>query len=674
MNVRWGLVMPEGEERKQIIDQIAKAEDQPQDLRDLFKALNVARRQFSLYGAEHPNTDAALSALIPVLDCYVKTHGPSTFILTKQAIIVNDQCYSPSDESLELCGRLRSRGCMALTLLQDIPAQQLHEFFMFLNVEPQTIIAEGGPSTYLRRRGVSRLVVTEAVYTTGDGTGSDIQTDGGTELDSSELDRALVAAIDWLSKREDDKDDSLPQLPIGSILSDPSKGAKLIREAVTKLHSSQRSGSTAELSIEAINNMKGMASTDPDKWDQATPQIRKAILKLPKEMRPTSIEFGTEANETSSSTDGHVVDVMEVETLLARDLEQSPTGKSLRSVLGLDYFELFLKAKTTGLMSSWQQELEPRAFIQSSGDTFAILMNWENNASEHGRIARALAQLVARAIDMNESEFALDLAEKLVKEAECDDSRRWRTTNVQAALQTLDIAILKPIVQKGLMSEAHRKIAASLVKMLPSLALSLADLLCSGLSETVRRSLEEGIARSGRSAVPILGKLLVEGTPEGQESALRILIGMKDEAAIREIEKCLDSVDSKFHAHILEMLTGIRSPSVTRICVNSLSSKDSEVRCAAMYTLGKVGEPWVVSHLIPFVVPRFFQRVSMTERLTAIRSLGQIAHPDALQALERIASHRPLLGRQGYEPIRMSAQQAIADIRSRLTETLPLAA
>ncbi|MGB9588821.1 MAG: HEAT repeat domain-containing protein, partial [Armatimonadota bacterium] len=237
-----------------------------------------------------------------------------------------------------------------------------------------------------------------------------------------------------------------------------------------------------------------------------------------------------------------------------------------------------------------------------------------------------------------------------------------------------DIAILKPIVQKGLMSEAHRKIAASLVKMLPTLALSLADLLCSGLSETVRQSLEEGIARSGRSAVPVLGQLLVAGTPEGKESALRILIGMNDELALREIENSLGGVDPKFHAHILEMLADIRRPSVTKICIASLGSKHSEVRCAAMHTLGKAGEPRVVSHLIPFAVPRFFQRVSMTERLTAIRSLGQIGHPDALDVLEKIRDHRPLLGRQGYELIRAAAHQAIADIRSRETETLPLAA
>jgi HEAT repeat protein len=667
------LSMVRKEEGKQITEQVINAEDQPSDLQTLFKELNVVRRQFGLYGPDHPNAKTALSNLVPIIAKYVKNHGPSTFVFTKQAVIVNDHCYKATEDSIELCTRLRARGCMAVTLLQDIPQQQLNEFFLFLNVEPQTVILEGGPSTYLRSRGVSRIVVTEAVYTTGDDSEAEAR-DSRTEMTSQDLDRALVAVIDWLSRRDDDNDSSVPHLPIDSLLSDPNKGAKLIREAVTKLHTSRRALSTKELSAEAINDLKELASSDPEKWDEATPQIRKAVLKLPREMRPVSIDFGAEEGKATPEKGKCAVDVAEVEALLSGDLGGMPNAVDLHSVLGMQHFDMFFGVKAIGLISSWQKELEPAAFVRSSGNTFALLMAWEGNASEHGRIARALANLIPRAVEVGDPDLALELADKLVKEAEREDNVRWRTTNVVSALQAINVQVLVPLVKNALENDAYRPTAASLLRMLPQLALNLADLLCTNLSSSVRESLKQGIALSGRSAIPVLGRILVEGTPVGRESAFQVLIDMKNNSAFAEIERALGCVEPEFQVRAFDMLGETQSPLAVKICLTALESKFRDVRCAAIRALGKLGASSAVWYLVPFAAPRLFSRISLAERTAAIYSLGQMAGADMLPLLEKIANHRPIFRRQSYESIRQAAYQAIANIKSRLSEGSQIAA
>ena len=655
----------------------ARAEkiEQPALLKDLLKSVNAVRRQSSLYGSDHQNTQKMIEELIPVIEDFVKNFGPSTFVFTQDAVLVNDRYYKSSADSRDMYQRLRVRGTVAITFLQDIPSKQAAEFLAFLNTEPREIVQQRGPSAYLRRRGVTRIVATEAIYSAHED--SDIGSEGPDQpaMDSDPIDRAVLAAIEWLTRQDDKEKEKAPQLSINKILSDPTKAAKLVREAVTKLHASRRSEFSAETAAQAINDMKDLASKDPEKWDQATPQIRKAILKLPQEMRPTAIDFIVE-DDSSQTPDGAAfrreIDVSEAEAMVAEVFDGPVEAGSSKGVSALHNLESLFGVKTSGLLSSWQSELQPAGFVRSSGRTFATLMTWETSAAEHGRIAHALASLVSRALEMKDVELALELAGALVEEANRQDNLRWRGANARSALQSLDLQMLKVMVQDAMNKNDLRsqEVAASLVEIVPSLALSLVDLLGEASSASFNDSLKRGIVRSGRAAAPLLGRLLSEGLSSAKESALEVLVDMRNESAISEVEAALKQADPAFLIKALDMLAKVPSSSVTRICVGCLRHRSPDVRYASLRTLGKLGDESALPYLIRFATRRGL-RIGIDEQIAAIESLGRSGPPEVVGLLEQVARKRPLIRRSQHELVQAMARRAIAEIASR-TEDLEL--
>ena len=73
----------------------------------------------------------------------------------------------------------------------------------------------------------------------------------------------IAAVIDWLAKQDTEHDTLPPKLPITRILSDPDSAARLIGEAVTKLHASRRDMTQGECVSEAIKDLRSCASRQP---------------------------------------------------------------------------------------------------------------------------------------------------------------------------------------------------------------------------------------------------------------------------------------------------------------------------------------------------------------------------------------------------------------------------
>ncbi|HUV04128.1 MAG TPA: HEAT repeat domain-containing protein [Armatimonadota bacterium] len=645
----------------------AEKDEQPDVVKGLLKGISAARRQCSLYGSEHQNTQKMLEELVPIIKDLVDSFGPSTFVFTRDAVLVNDRCYKSSADSRDLCQRLRTRGAMAVTFLQDAPTEHVAEFLAFLNTEPREIVQQGGPSAYLRRHAVTRIVATEAVY----GDPEDLDAEGESsdrfEMDSEPADRAILAAIQWLTRQ--DREEEAPQLPIVDILSDPTKAGKLVREAVTKLHASRRSRTSTEIATQAINDMKDLTSSDPQKWDQATPQIRKAILKLPEGLRPAAVDFAAQDDASGApgaASPSRVLDAGEVEAMVAEVFDSPIGADSSADASGLHDLGSLFGVKTSGLMSSWQTELQPASFIESSARTFATLMTWETSAAEHGRIAHALASLISRALEMNDTRLALELAGALVEEVNRHDELRWRGANAKSALQSLDLEALKTMVEGALESNDLRahEVAASLVEIVSSLALSLINLLGETQSAAFNDSLKRGIARSGRAAAALLGRLLSEGSPSARQSALEVLVDMKSETAISEVEAVLKQADPAFLVKALDMLAGIPSPSVARVCVGCLRNRSRDVRRASLWALAKLNDESALPHLVRFAMRRGFG-IAIHEQLIAIESLGHSGPPEVGELLARLVRGRPLIGRTRYDLVRASAEKAIAEIASR---------
>lgn len=653
---------------------------QPSALRDLLAAINAARRQSSLYGADHPNALHAAEDLSAAIDEFVAEFDRTTFVFTRKALIANDHNYVSSNNSVELFHGLRVRGVMAVTLVGSVTPEQAAAFLGFLNAEPSSIRAAGGASTYLRMRAVSKIVATDAVYTSGSEFPEDSAEDSSSaaDYDSDQMDHAVSAAIDWLSRQSEEGEEEAPRLPIADILSRPDQAAKLIREAVTKLHASRRQETPGELASEVVHDLKDLAGSEKEKWDNSTPQIRKAISKLPKGIRPEISGFNEEddeSDEASAELSGRCADIGEVEAKVAEVLEEARNLRKPEDFPTPDAFGSLFGAKARGLLSSWRRELQPGLVMESSGKTLETLMIWEERATEHERIVRALAGLISRAIAMKDSASAQQIAASLIKEMHREEPLNWRVSSVRAALAAIDTATLKAVVEGALASvdASARDTASALVEMLPDLALDVVGLLGSSGVRTFDEALKRGIVASGTAAVAPLARLLRDGVGASREMALEVLIDMKGASAVREIAQSLSGAEPEFIVRALKLLPTVRIPLVTEICTAHLAHSSPEVRCAALGALGELGDASAVPIIAQIALKRSKQD-DMAEKIQAIDSLGRIGGPEAVNCLHKLATHRPLLGRSQFEVVRAAAERALFGSNSRQTDVRAKAA
>lgn len=172
----------------------------PTALRDLFKSLNVTRSQCSLYGSEHPSTQDMVQGVARQISDFVDTFGASTLVFTKDAVIIRDTYYASSSDSIALFRRLYARAIMAVTFTGAPPKAQLTQFLTLINSDPAEIRAEEGPSAFLRKRGVTKIALTEALYESGGDEGEEDGDDG--QVDVGSLDGAIVGVIKWLAKTD----------------------------------------------------------------------------------------------------------------------------------------------------------------------------------------------------------------------------------------------------------------------------------------------------------------------------------------------------------------------------------------------------------------------------------------------------------------------------------------
>jgi|GEM_PF-1538888 len=661
-------------QKKKTEEELKELRKQPLALRELLGAFSTARRQSSLYGADHPNTRKCAEEIEKALVEFLANFDHATFVFGRNAVIINDQYYVASPESQEIAQRLRARGAMAITFAGSVPAEQIINFLGFMNTDPKEIRVQGGPSQYLRTHSVSRIVATDAVYVSGDESEyEDGDISSRADWNADNIGHAIEAAIHWLSN-QDEPEDEADKLPISDILSHPDQAAKLIREAVTKLHVSRREETVGEVASEVVHDLKDLARTNKEKWDESTPQIRKALSKLPRDMRPEIAGFTEEeleANDLSGPKSDKVADVSEIEkkfTEVFNDSIHTP-----RMLPRPDDFEPLFGAKADGLLSSWRRELQPDSVIGSSGKTLETLMTWEDGSVEHGRIALAMAALIPRALEMKDIPSACIIAQSLVREMRRDDMLNWHSANAKAALQNIDLSQLGALVDGALDlgdSEA-RNVACTLVETVPNLALSKFNLLGSSGSAIFNESLKKGIAAAGQAAIGPLGALLRGGTGSSREFALEILIRMSGTAAVKEIASVIreaNETDSTFTVKALHLLPAVRIPMVTEICIECLSHSSAEVRCAALGALGEMGHESAVPHIIRFAQRRSLAQDDMAEKIAAINALGRIECPETVSCLTKMASYKPLIGRSRYEPIRIAAERVLDDIRSRQSQ------
>ena len=292
-------------------------------------------------------------------------------------------------------------------------------------------------------------------------------------------------------------------------------------------------------------------------------------------------------------------------------------------------------------------------------------MTWETNAVEHGRMARALAEMVPVVIESGDLEQALDIAGKLAREAEQTDGLEWRKTNTVAALSGIDIGILRDLVLAAMKTGGYgaKESACVLIRTVPKLALRMtADLLASP-DPVLSDSYSRGISQCGADAVTELGRCLSTGSPSLQTPALEALIRMGSSQGLHIVVDAAGGRDAVLAVKALAVLGEARSPVSSAACINALSSKAPEVREAALAALGRLEDVDALPHILRIATKTSMWRDNTLERIAAIRALGHHQQPEAIRCLEVLAQRRGTLRRSQSEAVRFEAEKALAEAR-----------
>jgi len=646
-------------ERQEGLDgaDVAEVRQQFSGLRDLLKSIVTSRKLASLYGLDHPTTVQAVDVMVECIQGITSTFTRPTLVFADDGIVLNGGYYAASAESQSLCQRLRARGVMAVTFIDGVSYKETAGFLGFLNEDPSVIKSEGGPSDYLRRRAVLKIVVTESVYSVADGEDKEgSSSDAGSGYD---VDRTIGAVIEWLEKH--DEEDDLPHLPVVQILSDPDSAARLIHEAVTKLHVSRRGLKPGEITDEVVQNLKELASGDPEGWDNATPQVRKALSKLPSDMRKADCAFLPDVDDIQLNPDAKIVDPDEVERVVSETIVAS---RDAISSVDVQYFYSLLDAKPAGLPMSWRSELTPHGMFRSPGKTYEFLMELEDSPVEHSRIAGALVSLIPRAVEVGDLESALSFAASLVEEAKREDSADWRAASVKSALRGLDADTLMSIVTWAANSEtvSVKETAAALISLVPNTVLSIADLLSTCKDEIIRGALRKAIASCGAAALPVLEKMVKEGSAAAADDALDILADIGTTAAVRVIADAISVGTDSLVVRCIESLPKARIPLSAETCRKALYHKSADVRIAALEALGKLKDIDAVGAIGAVLHRRGLSDIMLREKTAAIRALGNIGGSDARGVLEQVAKRKVWFNRNRYESVRKAAEDALASL------------
>jgi len=633
---------------------------QPESLRELLRHIQAARKLLSLYGPEHPSAVEAVDALIATWEVFAVEFHQATTILTKKSVVVNEHYYDASEDSRNLCAALRERGAMAFTLIGASPGDQTVPFLGFLNADPIDVRAEGGASAYLRSRGVSRLVVTESVYCSGE----DDEDDQARrrEWDTSGEDRVISSVIDWLARQQQDgqDDEETPKFPITEILSDPLSAARLIREAVTKLHASKRGGAgDGEAVLEAVNDLKGIAEA-PGEWDSSVPQIRRAISKLPREMRPTISGFTADFDDVDDLGDAESPRVRN--TADASEVEEMVHGiLGAGGAIDISALEKLFGARAEGLLARWRSELQPASVMDSTGKTLETLMSWERSPLEHGRITHALAALVPRAAEIDDFPSAIRFVASLLDEARRADDAEWRATNARAAVAGLGPELFSALITYALSEGDYRarETAAALVEQIPDAALAACGNLGTSADPVFAKALGTGLSLCGARAVDALSAMARNGVPAAREAAFDLLAGVSIESAIKEVNGMIKGGDWVLAAKAVGVLAGTKVPAVTQMCLALLGAQSPEVRIAAIEALGRLADYAALGELARIAKGGFLKKASPQERVAAVEAIGRIGVDEALTTIRAVAAARPFFGKSDYEPVRAAAKRIL---------------
>lgn len=635
--------------------------EMPKDASNLLRSINRALLSAGLYDKGHPNALGCLQNLVDIVTQQFEQSPKITYMFTKEAIFVNDVPYTNSTDSIHLFHKLRMRGVLSITFNLPITCEQVDGFIAFLLEEPQDIRENGGPEKYLQDHGVTSVTLTEAIYVLeeGDNELSDINPDANSE--SSDLEN-VDTAVKWLTSRRKSAD--APDVSLIDLLANTQSASVLIIQAVERLCQEAFPCSESQITSEIIDDFRELANGDREKWDNATPQIRKSISKLPLHLRPVISGF---ASVSSADMEGYdVVDVGQMESRISQ-IFIKPDG-DLRPEQDLNESDLdpLFKMKTRGLLSSWEAELEPSSILSACGSTYESLLTWSSSREEHMRIAGAISTMVVRAMESGDVNTAVFLIEILIKETRQEHADAWRNVNARDVLINTDFSTLKKLAESALrnLNYHHKEISAMLVEIIPNLALSMISMLGTYRSEPFDNSLRNGVKIAGDRSLMLLTGLLKNGSISAKESALDVLVDIGSMLALGELASIIEGPDIDLACRALSKIGDKYNSRIINACHAAITGKSPDLQRAAIDAVRRMNEKSSIPLLESIAMHGSLKPELIDIRIEAIKVLGEIGEEAQVTTLERVVRNQPLIGRKQYAAVSDAAKLAIEQIRN----------
>lgn len=271
-------------------------------------------------------------------------------------------------------------------------------------------------------------------------------------------------------------------------------------------------------------------------------------------------------------------------------------------------------------------------------------------------LARRIREMAAALRDRNEVEAVADAVERLVGATDEGD--------VQQAPVALAQLITTPVVAGRLAARLdaarHEERRRELVRVVSSLGHETAEALADALSETdnraARRAFMEALVELGDAAREVVEEMVEDPRWFVVRNAVLILGQSGGEQAVQHLTSTLAHDDPRVRKETLLALAKIGGEDAGTLAQNKLADPDSDVRAAAAMACGELEVEKAQRDLLELLE----EDDDTDVQVAALRALGQLGDPGAVQAIEKRAVGS-FFSRPSTE-IRIAAYRALAAI------------
>lgn len=180
-----------------------------------------------------------------------------------------------------------------------------------------------------------------------------------------------------------------------------------------------------------------------------------------------------------------------------------------------------------------------------------------------------------------------------------------------------------------------------------------------GEADPVRRQrLTGAFVSMGDAVLPVLGHAADAGDPERSQLALRLAGETQHPQLLGLLRRKALEGDPDTRREALRALVRLGSEPAVRALGELAQSPDLSLGLGAAASLGGTGSPHAVVPLVA-CMERALARGERTVSLEAVRALGALGCPEALPALEALFERRPLRHRKAWRELKLAAVAAL---------------